>query len=148
MVKTKRDIEKIIQKYIKILQGIFFVNEVYLFGSYARSQANRYSDIDIAVISKDFQYMHEFIALKILARLSRRVDPSIEALAITPKDLKNAPLGTIEYTIRHHGKRVFPAFAQDEGEPGEILELHSKSKITQKMKSKRGTLRNSNRVML
>jgi predicted nucleotidyltransferase len=108
MVKTKIEIEKIVQDFIAILKGVFFINEVYLFGSSARKSAHEHSDIDIAIVSKDFQYMNEFIAQKILAKLSRKVNATIESLAITPEDLANAPLGTIEYTIRKEGQRVYP----------------------------------------
>ena len=65
---------------------------------------NKDSDIDVAVVSEDFKYMNEFIALKILGKLRKKVDLSIEPLAYTSEDLINPPLGTVEYAIVKEGK--------------------------------------------
>jgi predicted nucleotidyltransferase len=109
MVKTDKELELIINRYILSVRKVFKIDSVYLFGSYALGSPHKDSDIDIAIVSEDFKYMNEFIAMKILARLREAVDLSISAIPVTPEDLGKSPVGTIEYTIAHRGEKIYSA---------------------------------------
>ncbi|MFA5859495.1 MAG: nucleotidyltransferase domain-containing protein [Elusimicrobiota bacterium] len=50
----KTDIKIIVQEFVEQLSKVIHIKAVYLFGSYANGKQNEYSDIDIAIISKDF----------------------------------------------------------------------------------------------
>ncbi len=53
--RVQKQIKYKIDKYIEILKADGLnIEEVYLFGSYARGAQNEYSDIDVCVISEKF----------------------------------------------------------------------------------------------
>lgn len=56
MVKANinEEIIKIIKKYIEDVKLIYNVEAIIIFGSYAKGMENEDSDIDIAIVSKDF----------------------------------------------------------------------------------------------
>lgn len=60
MVETLRkrssltEVRRILQRYWKALDEIIRVDRMLLFGSYVRGEAHRDSDIDVAILSRDF----------------------------------------------------------------------------------------------
>ena len=106
MVKTKSEVIKIIEKYSLVLKKVFEVDSIYLFESYAKGKPNKWSDIDLAVVSPDFSMINEYLAMVILSRLKREIDLSIEAIPITPDDLKNPLLGSIANTVLKEGQKI------------------------------------------
>lgn len=55
MVKGRREIKKIIVRYINSLQTFGIeVSQVILYGSHAKGNPKEYSDIDVAVVSPAF----------------------------------------------------------------------------------------------
>lgn len=108
MVRRKTQILKILRRYIAEIEKIFYIDSVYLFGSYAKKNRKREdSDIDIAVVSKDFVYIEKFLAMKILSKLTWDIDTRIEAIPITPDDLIDPGIGSIEYSILKEGKLIY-----------------------------------------
>lgn len=103
MVRKGNDKIKTIKEYIRAVEKIFTVNKVYLFGSYASGKIHKWSDIDLAIVSEDFEHMDEYIAMVILSKLRQNIDYSIEAIPLTPDDIRNPPLGSIQYTIVNKG---------------------------------------------
>ena len=57
MVKRKIDAElkKTIEKYIAKISQYYKVDAVYLFGSFAKGKQRQWSDIDLAIVSKDIK---------------------------------------------------------------------------------------------
>ncbi|HPI41572.1 MAG TPA: nucleotidyltransferase domain-containing protein [Pseudobdellovibrionaceae bacterium] len=107
MVRTKDEVNKIIQDYISLTSKVFKVNDVYLFGSYAYGNPKKYSDIDIAIVSPDFEYLPEDVLLKMLFKMARNVDPIIEPIPLTLEDKENPQLGSIAVDIIKKGIKVF-----------------------------------------
>ncbi len=52
---SKENLNKVINELVKLISKEILIKGVYLFGSYANGNANRYSDIDLAIISDDFE---------------------------------------------------------------------------------------------
>jgi predicted nucleotidyltransferase len=52
---SQSDINNIVGKFISLVSEEFPLKGVYLFGSYARGNAREYSDIDLAVVSDNFE---------------------------------------------------------------------------------------------
>ena len=105
-MRKKREILAIAKKYKTILDDIFDEVEIRLFGSYYKGTANKWSDIDLAVISPNFKDIPYILSLKILHKLRLKVSDEIEALPMTREDLISPPLGSIEYEISKHSKRL------------------------------------------
>ncbi len=52
---TKRDIENLIRSLYRLVSDKIKVDGIYLFGSYAKGNPREESDIDIAILSEDFE---------------------------------------------------------------------------------------------
>ena len=83
MVRTQDELNEIIKQYIEIVTKCFYVKKIILFGSYAHGKPHKDSDIDLAVVSPDFEYIPYEMSGKILFRLARFVDTSIEPVTFT-----------------------------------------------------------------
>jgi predicted nucleotidyltransferase len=72
------------------------VDRIILFGSYARGEAGKESDIDVVVISEDFKGMNLLQRLETigLALAKARVMEPIEALGYTRKEFASKSKGT------------------------------------------------------
>ena len=93
------------KKLIRLLKtnGID-VYEVYLFGSSVINKTGEYSDIDIAVVSKDFTGM-PFYDIKKISKFRRAVDLKLEVHPFSLDDiLNNPPLFFVD--IKNKGIRI------------------------------------------
>jgi len=92
MAAISPEIESIIRRFISLLQKERRVSKIFLYGSYAKGIAGKWSDIDLAVISPDFSddLFEERIRLM---ELGLRIDDRIEPSPFRPKDFDmNNPL--------------------------------------------------------
>ncbi|MFC2090910.1 nucleotidyltransferase domain-containing protein [Bacteroidota bacterium] len=80
----KGDALNIATKYADIVKTKFDFVRIILFGSYAKGNYNEDSDIDIAVILKDYKNLID-IQLELM-RLRRRIDSRIEPHPFREKD--------------------------------------------------------------
>ena len=73
-IYNEREIKKYAQEYVRYLQSELklSVQASFIFGSYARGKAHRWSDIDICIISSQFK--NEIDALQYLSVHRRLVD--------------------------------------------------------------------------
>ena len=73
----KSDIVQIIERYIKMIEEKYEIDAVYIFGSYSKGTQNEDSDIDVAIISADFNDriddMVELLMLK--TNIDLRIEP-------------------------------------------------------------------------
>ncbi|MDP1994012.1 MAG: nucleotidyltransferase domain-containing protein, partial [Ignavibacteria bacterium] len=66
---TQENVNKIIDNFIDAIKGELSVEQVYLFGSYAKGTPGKYSDIDLAIVSKDFEGVRFFDRKRLLKYL-------------------------------------------------------------------------------
>lgn len=107
MVIKQDELTKILKKYIRKIKTCFDVEAVYLYGSYANGKAKPHSDIDIAVVSSDFKYMADEIAMQILSRLARNIELKIEAVPLEPDQVNKPLMGTLSWEVVHSGRKLF-----------------------------------------
>jgi len=92
-------VKPIVLKYLKKLTKDMSIDKAFIFGSLAQGKASKDSDIDVMILSKDFNKMDVDERLKILYRKSVGIPFDIHLQAVTPEELKNASpltsLGTI-----------------------------------------------------
>jgi len=88
MYKTRAQIKEIIEEYKHALSvlGINVVR-VILYGSFANGNQREDSDIDLVVISKDFQKMNLRERLEVLGIAAARIMKPIEARGYTPEEV-------------------------------------------------------------
>ena len=86
MVKRtiNKEILNSINKYVKEIKKKYNVSTIILFGSYAKGTENEDSDIDIAIVSDDFEDIYDCMA--ILMVMTWDIDARIEPHPIKKKD--------------------------------------------------------------
>lgn len=90
MVKTRREVEGIIERYREELKKHGIVSRrLILYGSYKRGSPREDSDIDLIVISDDFKGMNIRERLELLGVVAGRVFEPIEALGYTEEEVKD-----------------------------------------------------------
>lgn len=102
--KVTRDFQRAISTRIK-------ADKIILFGSRAYGKPHGHSDIDFAVISKDFSKMSYEQRIMLLSDLSRRVSTpgnvDIDVLGFTMREINEADYFDIAAEIRERGKVVY-----------------------------------------
>lgn len=107
MVKTK--ILNTIKNYVKCLadEGVE-VEFVVLFGSQARGNAHQWSDIDIIVVSPQFDNLQDRFYVDLLWRVAARVDSAIEPLPCGTQQWREDDDSAIIEVARRQGE-ILPA---------------------------------------
>jgi len=89
MFKKTRDVKRIIERYRQELRNLNINSKkIILYGSYAKGNPREDSDIDLIVISDNFEDMNLRERLEILGVAAGRVFEPIEALGYTSKEIK------------------------------------------------------------
>lgn len=57
---TKENIDSIIHSFLDSIKNEIRIDKVFLFGSYAKGTSSKYSDIDLAIVSRDFEGVRFF----------------------------------------------------------------------------------------
>lgn len=85
-----REVSESIKRFLRELSKLARVEQVYLFGSYARGDWIKTSDIDLIVVSSDFEGTRFLDRLDMVNKAAWRAfsRPPIEAIPLTPKELK------------------------------------------------------------
>ena len=84
---SQSDINNIIKKFIRLVSEEFPLRYVYLFGSYANGNAGEYSDVDLAIVSDNFEGSRFFDKKKL-----------IKYILQTSTDLEIHPFSTDDFT--------------------------------------------------
>ena len=103
MVAGNLELEKIVRVFLDEIQKRYHVDSAYLFGSYARGTQDRWSDIDLAVVSPDFS--EDLFEERIVSmRLACEIDERIEPKPFRPDSFK--PIDPLVYEIQKHGVKL------------------------------------------
>ena len=97
---------KVIRKFIKALkqEGIS-VDRVILYGSYAKGKIRPDSDIDVAVVSKQFGRDRVEEGMN-LFRIAGKIDPRIEPIPISSESYEKDTWIPLIYEIKEKGIEV------------------------------------------
>lgn len=109
MAKAEPDIKRIVEEFVKHLQGFLRVQKVVLYGSHARGNPHEWSDIDIAVISDDFKGMPPFKRAEVLAMAHLKSDPALAPIAYTLAEYEHASHLTFLGEIKRTGIVIYEA---------------------------------------
>ena len=102
---SRTEVKKVIRDYANTLKAKKYpFSAMYLFGSYAKGKARKWSDIDVAVISNRLRKNYEKNR-SLLYRLRLDVDTRLEPHGFTEEDFKNNA-DPLAYEIRKTGIKV------------------------------------------
>jgi uncharacterized protein len=107
MAVSENTIDDIVKGFIASLREEIDVEEVILFGSYARGEAKAHSDIDLAIISDWFKDKSNIKNMQFLSRKAAKYNSLIEALPFTLQEYKNPDQRTLLARIIKSGRK-FP----------------------------------------
>ncbi len=107
MVKTKAEIKSIVEDSINYLKKKIGISSAYLFGSYASGSAGTWSDIDLAVFSKDADKMKIEDKAKLASELRLRCHTEVELHIFPQRALKEARTTNFYGFILENGKKVY-----------------------------------------
>lgn len=102
----KSDVLMIVSQFQKTieLKGIR-INKIILFGSYVTEVQREGSDIDLVVISEDFNDMGYWERIEMLSDAIYELFEPIEAIAMTPEEWENANSFVVDYA--KNGEMVY-----------------------------------------
>lgn len=102
---SKVDAKKIVKKYAeKLKKENYSFSAIYLFGSYAKGKAHKWSDIDVAVVS-DRMKRNRDKGRFLLWHIRRDVDSMIEPHGFTVKDFQDDD-DPMVYEIKKTGIKI------------------------------------------
>ncbi len=91
--------------FLKLLkQGGIDVSEAYLFGSVLKGNSDTDSDIDVAVVSKDFQGL-PYYDIKKISKFRRKIDLRLEIHTFQLSEIETDP-PLFFMKIKKDGKRI------------------------------------------
>lgn len=91
--------------FVKNVSQRIKVDEVIIFGSYAKNTATKKSDIDVIVVSEDFKGVRSDKRLRILDRAAAFLRPEIVAAGFTEAEMKKASQFSLMGQAREAGVR-------------------------------------------
>lgn len=98
----KKEALNLAQQYASLIQAKYDCKGMILFGSYVKGSYHKESDIDIAVILKEFENP---ITMRLeLMRLRRKIDSRIEPHPFREKEF--SATNPIVHEILKHGERI------------------------------------------
>jgi len=78
MAERNDSLNKIIRKFLEEIKKKYKLDGVYLYGSFAKGTFNKWSDIDIAIISQDFSdnpFEDRLLLMRIASTIDDRIEP-------------------------------------------------------------------------
>ena len=107
MYKARQQIKKIVKEYKDVLAGLgITIERVILYGSFAKGNSRIDSDIDLVVISKDFQNMNIRERLEILGIAAVRIMKPVEARGYTPQEIKKSLPASFLESVLENGLKI------------------------------------------
>ena len=89
MYKAGPQVKEIIEEYTQALKTLGIdVTRVILYGSFAKGNQREDSDIDLIIVSQDFQEMNLRERLEVLGIAAARIMKPVEAKGYTPEEIK------------------------------------------------------------
>lgn len=107
MAQATPEIRRIVTRYVANLKALGVpVERIYLFGSQARRDADRDSDVDLAVVSPLFEKMNLWDRAGFLGKAAWDIEHPIDVLGFAPSQVRKAAPGTLLSHIMKHGIEI------------------------------------------
>lgn len=102
--KKINETKKIVERFVEYLEDHnFSVSQAYLFGSFAKGNFHKFSDIDVAIVSNKFKKNWNNNEDH-LWQIRHNIDVRIEPIGYQPKDFTEKD--PLVYEIKNFGVRI------------------------------------------
>lgn len=99
-----RDLEDLLNRLVAAVEGVGVrLDELYIYGSWAADRQDIHSDIDVALVSRDF-VLDSMESWTNILLACRRVDPRVEPILYTPDSFRDED--PLAWQIKNTGKRI------------------------------------------
>jgi len=109
MVTTASELDRIVSAFVTLLSKAVRVEAVILYGSYVNGSPDEWSDIDIAVISPDFEGLPMWERQRIISRATVDRHPSLAPIGYASSEYHNPGPHSFLREILRTGRVVWPA---------------------------------------
>ena len=116
MLKTEATVEELCRQAVEVLSEHMEIQRAILFGSCARNRQRPDSDIDLAIISDQFEGMSAWEKIELLAKVPLAVDSRLELRGYTARAYEDPPAASMLGEIKRSGVPVYPG--EEESEAG------------------------------
>ena len=99
----KKQIQETLKIFTDRAKKKFNPDQIYLFGSYARDQANEFSDVDLIVVSRKFANIPQDKRLDLLYDLTKGLRPDLHVYGFTKSELEKASPLTSLSEVKKYG---------------------------------------------
>lgn len=89
MVATATELKKSIDEFVGLLKAGIHVEAVVLYGSYVSGRPHEWSDMDLAVVSLDFEGLSMPERQRLISRLTLNRDHRVEAIGYPSSEYHN-----------------------------------------------------------
>lgn len=108
MVTQAADVTLAIDDFVRRLQTAISVDRLILFGSHAKNEVHEGSDVDLAVISPDFENRSTWERQELIARASVGRAYRISPIGFAPSEYDNPARHSFLREIVRTGRVVYP----------------------------------------
>ena len=109
MVTTAIDLDKIISEFVALLSKAVRVQAIVLYGSYVNGSPDEWSDIDIAVISPDFEGVPMWERQRTISHATVDRDSSLSPIGYPPSEYRNPGRHSFLREIIRTGRVMYEA---------------------------------------
>ncbi len=109
MVTTASELDRIISEFVSLLGKTIPVEAIILYGSYVNGSPNEWSDIDIAIISPDFEGMPMWERQRLISRATVDRDASLAPIGYPSSEYHNPGRHSFLREIIRTGRVVYEA---------------------------------------
>ncbi len=109
MVTAATDLDKIISRFVALLSKAVRVEAIVLYGSYVNGSPDEWSDIDIAVISPDFEAIPMWERQRIISRATNDRDSSLSPIGYPSSEYHSPGRHSFLREIIRTGRVVYQA---------------------------------------
>ena len=109
MVAAVTELDRVIVEFVGLVGKAVRVEAVVLYGSYANGSPDEWSDIDVAVISPDFEGIDMWKRQRIISRATVDRDPSLAPIGYPSSEYHNPGRHSFLREIIRTGKVVYQA---------------------------------------
>lgn len=109
MVTTASELDRVISEFVSLLGKVVRVEAIILYGSYVNGSPDEWSDIDIAVISPDFEEVPLWERQRMISRATVDRDPSLAPIGYPSSEYHNPGRHSFLGEIIRTGRVVYEA---------------------------------------